>query len=297
MALQYKPHRHARRQPWPRSTFGLLLRGQLHRWGCAPPSLARQLAAHRSLLTHLIAPLEQSGHSALLFIALDRGCGAAAAAPLLTLYGRRLALARAVRASTQPEGMRAALRLFASAAAARECDFLLVLRHDLRLLRPVTAWTLQPHKLGLASKCERGAWGLFNCSSDLLFVVPRRLLGSFTASVGVNLDQPRLDAGANRSRYERWLYSARGCCFSARCVMGGWGHGCYNVLAARLGTQSLYFVFSMPLFVPSMRGGGSVLIHKDYEVAECRHMERGQRPLYRERALCEGMPNRSQFIP
>lgn len=207
----------------------------------------------------------------------------------------RVALGSKVKAHSQPEGVRAALALYSSALETSACDFLLLIRYDLTFHSPIYRWALNPSLLGIASKCEFVAWATFNCSNDVLYFVPRKYIAAFGSAVGVNLDEALLEGDSNASHYERWLHRARGCCFSDNCTMGGWGHGCYNVLGSRIGYKHLNFVFSMPPPVFG-KGLGTVLIHKDYELAECNDLPLNRRPEYRKREVCERGLNRSEYL-
>ena len=108
-------------------------------------------------------------------------------------------------------------------------------RHDLELLAPLAGWRCDlGGALNVAAQCEAAAWARYRCVSDLLFTVPRRLLGAFNASVGSH-------AGASRN-------SAGQCgCFDGGACPGRpqmrrtshlvTGHDCHNVLAARLAAE------------------------------------------------------------
>ena len=229
------------------STFGLLLRGQTHRWGCHDWSIALQQKASASHVTKVVQPLEAAGHHVRVILALDRGCGRAAYRMLAREYGgpRLVALMRTVGpSSTQAENIRAAINLYLSSTVVGS-NFLVLLRYDLTLHRPISTWGMHPQRLGIASQCESWAWNMYNCSSDILFVVPQPLLSAFNTSVGDNLDW--------KLEQTNWLHRARRCCFMAACIKGGSGHGCYNVLGhhPRIGYSQLSFLFDWPPVTPA----------------------------------------------
>ena len=96
-------------------------------------------------------------------------------------------------------------------------------RHDVQLLSPLDRWAcnlaqprFSPTVLSVGSQCDQRAWRSFNCTSDLLYAVPRALVAAFSQTIGTH---------------------AKGrehCCFSGGCLGQG-GHGCLNLLAPAMG--------------------------------------------------------------
>ena len=65
---------------------------------------------------------------------------------------------------------------------------LVITRHDVTLLSPVTSWLCALHAtINVAAKCEPAAWSRYRCVSDLMFTVPRGRLHAFNASIGSHL--------------------------------------------------------------------------------------------------------------
>ena len=102
-------------------------------------------------------------------------------------------------------------------------DMVILARHDVQLLSPLDRWAcslaqprFSPTVLSVGSQCDQRAWRSFNCTSDLLYAVPRALFAAFSQTIGTH---------------------AKGrehCCFSGGCLGQG-GHGCLNLLAPAMG--------------------------------------------------------------
>ena len=121
-------------------------------------------------------------------------------------------MAQVITARSQSERMRAALQFYGRLA---QHDFLIVTRHDLTLLSPITSWSspsLEPNRVYVGSKCEPRTWQSFHCTSDIFYVIPRPLLEQFNDSIGVQ--------------------THRACCFnecaSFSVEFRNTGHGCYQ---------------------------------------------------------------------
>ena len=218
------------------------------------------------------APLMAAGHMVRVYLAFDRGCedDYAALAREVWPYGP-VAATEVVNATSQPDGVRAALGLYFARAALQPSDYLLLLRWDLTLRLPIGRWTIDPYRLALASVCEDWAWKVYNCSNDVAFFVPRRMLPAFNASVGANDDAALVAAHQAAGQKVPWMDRARRCCFNEQCLGGGGGHGCLNVLAARLGHAALTFAFGPPQ-KSRWAGQGTVLFHSAYSLVSCRHI-------------------------
>jgi len=198
----------------------LLLRGEIYRWGCDAFGVAKQREVAAAYNSMLLTPLEQAGHCVHVVLALDRGCGRERDADLIAMYGDRVALATRIATKRQPSNTRAALDLVTTDAAVRDrYDFVVFARHDVRLLRPLSRWACNLARaapsadvLSVGSQCAPREWRAFNCSSDLMYVVPRALLTPFSQQVG---------RVTSRSKEH--------CCFHPWCLGQG-GHGCLNLL-------------------------------------------------------------------
>ncbi|KAL1503872.1 hypothetical protein AB1Y20_012336 [Prymnesium parvum] len=279
---------------WPKSTFAMLLRGQTHRWGCEDWGLALQLESARSHVEHIAQPLEAAGHRVRAVLTLDRGCGNSSYLSLAEEYARAATHRRPVLAQLVPpsrhqaENVRAALDLYLQKGSPERDDYMILLRYDLTLLASITRWALHPARVHVASRCEPWAWRTYNCSNDLLFVVPRALLGAFNASVGVNLD-----AAKHAAQPKAWQHRAFRCCFHAQCIVHGSGHGCLNVLArhpAVGGVHSVGLLFRPP-HTPAGLRVGDVLVHPAYRVASCRQLPADRKAAHRSRAVCAFLSN------
>lgn len=100
----------------------------------------------------------------------------------------------------------------------RRHDVLIVTRLDLTLRAPLSRWSCDPtdpSQLSIASQCRPSAVTGWNCTNDILHMVPRRFMGPYMSAVGAPRSLP-----------------STGCCFHASCTKSG-GHGCYNALVSR----------------------------------------------------------------
>ena len=102
-------------------------------------------------------------------------------------------------------------------------DMVILARHDVQLLSPLDRWAcslaqprFSPTVLSVGSQCDQRAWRSFNCTSDLLYAVPRALLDAFSRTIGTRAP------------------GREHCCFSGGCLGQG-GHGCLNLLAPAMG--------------------------------------------------------------
>ena len=325
------------------SRFALLLRGEAFRWGCDDSGVERQLHAAASHDEHIFRPLARAGHTLEVYLPfrLDGSCSSG---PARTALRDRLAHAYGgsgsgrdervsvsvtdVSARGQSEGFRAALDWFLASRDALEHDFVLLTRFDLELRRPLDRWwsgSVLPRvpslaalrdSVSFASRCEYAAWTQWNCTSDLLYVVARRHLLAFNASIGavqrrsgappppppppppqqlpelpelqLRLPQPPAHAAAfdAEAAYRVWRQRTGWCCFSTHvraaniaaepaepgaaptCSAKLIGHGCYNVLARRIGASKLRFLFPMPANKrrDDPGGGGGIGVHPKYYV-------------------------------
>ena len=161
-------------------------------------------------------------------------------------------------------------------------------RHDVQLLSPLDRWACSlarprpnPMTLSVGSQCDQRAWRSFNCTSDLLYAVPRALLGAFSNTIGTR------------------AVGREHCCFSGGCLGQG-GHGCLNLLAPAMGAASVAsFVADgqVDFCWPPMRFKVSEWNH-NYHVPQCADLP-GRKPgsIWRCRipALSTGRPYQEEI--
>lgn len=225
----------------------LLLRGEAFRWGCTEQALEMQQRAYASHVHRLVAPLEAQGHCFDVYALTsgDGGCGEAALRHALYSLGPRLRGWAVERVAHQAEAMRKAVDFYVAASTPSGGHAqLYISRHDVRLLSEVGRWGGSAEQLRFASRCEERAWASYRCVSDLLFVVPRKLLATFSAGVGSH------DGMSHNSDGQCGCFDAT-CPSSVGVLSNGLrrsnlisGHDCYNVLARKAGgTDKLGFVW------------------------------------------------------
>jgi hypothetical protein len=196
-----------------------------------------QLAAVRSYANLLIEPLEHDGASVFVYLALHGECNSSVNRVLQGVPGiaERLAAATPIFAydldnrtagwaSNQGTAMRNALDFFLAETRRKPVDVLIVTRYDLTLRAPVSTWSCDvggtvdrgvSSRFGFSAQCQAAEWNGFNCTYDILYVVPQRHIDAFSRAVGVG--KTHQNAGIN------------GCCFHQSCLKSG-GHSCYNAL-------------------------------------------------------------------
>lgn len=250
-------------------SVAIVLRGAAYRFGCDAIGVAFQDNVLHSLTVNISKPLERLGHRVEFFMPLD-GKSCADEELWHRLLHRRgihvrasaMALWRA-QGNNQGGGVKAALDLFAPFAGAY--DLMVLARYDTQIMMPVDHWTCNildsGGKIGLAAPCEDAAWQQWNCTNDMLWVVPRVKLESFIATVGVQKGPMRrlpiwyMDQRTGRKVWARGIVDA---CFDAINVSKpnrtmfkmpqgyGSGHGCYNRLVRRIGLGRLQFCWANP---------------------------------------------------
>jgi hypothetical protein len=230
-------------------SYALLFRGEAYRYGCNEHGTRVQdniMRSHHEMVTR---SLEACGSTVDILLAIDtRGCAnSSLRARLASWHEDHVRIAKPVVAHTQPQNIRASLNMFLPYAL--RYDMLIVTRYDLYLRQPFRQWPgcQDPTRIGIASRCERNQWFQWNCSNDVLFVVPREHLWAFNASVGSSLAACFASSGESVSRS----------------VPKGLGHGCYNSLASRVGAEQLSFCWPI---LPR----GSVTMQNDYYQC-CKH--------------------------
>ena len=210
-------------------SVALLYRGETYRWGCDEVGVAKQRSVLTAYRRMLIEPLEATGHCVHIFLVMDRGCPARDG-EIERWAGDRLAFSRRVHTYSQPENARSVLDLYAADGAPARYDFTAIVRYDVHLLTPWHRWgcrRLDATVMSFAAKCDRRMWNSFNCTSDLLYVIPRALFAAFSSQVG------RRVGVSEGGRAEH-------CCFNMQCLGHG-GHGCLNLLRPHLHGTRVHF--------------------------------------------------------
>ena len=237
----------------PKLTYALLFRGVAYRFGCDGPGLHLQDAVMQSYQDMIVEPLEACGSTVHIFLAVDmRGCANS------TLHGRLRSSFESsrikrygilVNTTSQLANVRQSLNLYLPSA--QEYDMLIFTRYDVRLLQPYRSWPgcQSADRIGIARRCELMQWDQWNCSSDILFLVPRAHLAAFNASIGVAV-KPQ-DSRSFLTRVHSAAKVAPTACFASTGESGivshgvpvGAGHGCFNAFAERIGTEKIDFCF------------------------------------------------------
>lgn len=194
-------------------------------------------------------PLQHCGATVDVFLSQDlRGCANSTLHQrLVRWHGKHVRTSQVVVARTQGQNLHRTLQFFGQFAA--EYDAMILTRYDLRLLRPIGEWPgcHDTSTVGVASRCEAEQWKNWNCTNDILFVVPRSHLWAFNASVGAAVRPEDSRYFSVRRRKAKVNPSA---CFATSGetvspgVPKGLGHGCYNSLAARIGYEQLSFCWA-----------------------------------------------------
>lgn len=106
---------------------------------------------------------------------------------------------------------------------------LVIARHDVRLLSPVTSWLCDLNaRVNVAAKCEQAAWRRYRCVNDLMFTVPRGRLAAFNASIGSHLGASTRKADGQCGCFVRGACPGRPTLPHRSHLITG--HDCYNVL-------------------------------------------------------------------
>lgn len=245
--------------------FALLFRGEAYRWGCDNAAMRRQHISIESHVTHLVQPLQALGHRVSLLLAYH--CECSNAPNTLTLAANSSLLHNVGTSPNQAHAIARAMRWFRTVDAAVQHDALIVTRFDLTLRAPLHRWGCDPTnalELGVASRCKASAFSGWNCTNDILHVVPRRYLGIYSGALGA----PRAPVSAGG-----------GCCFHPNCVKAG-GHGCFNALVSRgVPSDKIRFCF------PQSQTLVSVLLPNDFfELSQCTDLparSASQRPTFK----------------
>ena len=235
----------------------LLLRGEAFRWGCGEAARVRQQEALDSHHEHLTRPLEERGHRVSVLLAYHSQCTNAS---VLLRRGAQHDI------GVSPNQAHAVIRAVAwLELLSSTYDLLVLSRFDLTLRAPVNRWScdlLNPRTLSIASRCK--AFEKWNCTNDVLHVIPRRYFAPFVGAVGAPRTEP-----------------AAGCCFHAGCVKAG-GHGCFNALVSR-GVPASRISFCWP---QSQNLVDVLRPNAYFELSQCADLPRGSyaaRPAFKGR--------------
>ena len=165
------------------SHYALLLRGQTHRWGCDAVGRELQRAALRSQIEMLVSPLGGVD----IFLSLSRSCNSTCDDDVREAVGRTNVVSeRNATAREQSANVQSAVGWFMRTAEARYRT-LVMMRYDVLLLSPVTAWACNPSdpdRISLASPVEERMWLRYNWTSDLMQIVPQRWFRVFADALG-----------------------------------------------------------------------------------------------------------------
>jgi hypothetical protein len=227
-------------------TYALVIRGEAYRYGCHEHGVMLQDAIMESQRDMITESLRSCGAKVGVFLPIDpRGCANITLLQrLASWHGKHVHSSATVIARTQGQNVRGALQLFSSWAA--DFDTMILSRYDLRILQPFSTWhgCQDSSTIGIASRCEMQQWRNWNCSSDILFVVPRALLWAFNASVGASLyahDSRYFNAPRGKAKLNPSACFAPSGESTSPGVPKGLGHGCYNSIAHRIGYEQLSF--------------------------------------------------------
>lgn len=167
----------------------MVFRGQAFRNGCDAEGLASQLADYRSIDEMLVLPLEMQNGTVDVHVTVSTPCGNASyTGAIKSHHGSRLKSYMEVPAeSSQYQGasMKAAVdHLISQDLDGSVYDFVLFVRHDLKLLKTLDCALSRAPTVRLGNMCEEpyGVEGL--AVSDILHIVPRQYLTGFQAAIG-----------------------------------------------------------------------------------------------------------------
>ena len=231
------------------SKYAMLLRGRAYEFGCDMPGIRLQehvLHSHHAMISE---PLEELGHTVDVFLALSSACDNVTDSTLAAefpqrlsnnkhLHNGRLKAAKNVSTFAQHFNIRSALNMIiAETNNLAAYDFLVVMRYDIRMLRPITSWDCRPTSLGSASILTDHSWRQEKRTSDLIYVVPKVHWPAFNVSIGKK--------------------SREGCCYNNGCHflpyswgnLGRSGHWCIKIFDEHVagGMRNMSFCFAKGL--------------------------------------------------
>mmetsp|Transcript_1363 Transcript_1363/g.3512 ORF Transcript_1363/g.3512 Transcript_1363/m.3512 type:complete len:414 (+) Transcript_1363:44-1285(+) len=240
----------------PARAVALLFRGETYRWGCDELGASKQRTVMQAYMKMLVKPLEELGFCVHIFLVFDRGCPDLER-ETVAICGDRVALTHRVHTNSQPENVRAVMDQFLATQHANKYDFVVLARFDVQLLTPFYTWgcsTLDPRRLSVAAKCDPRMWKAFNCTSDLLYIIPRNLFIMFASQLGRRVSVS--EGGIER------------CCFNMRCLGNG-GHGCLNLLSSHLQEEGVNFCWPQAVHKVSEW-------NPNYMVPQCNDLPKGK---------------------
>ena len=148
-----------------------------------------QDAAMQSQNQMITRSLQECGHAVDVLLTVDqRSCASnneTLVRQLSHWHGETARDTWHITATSQATNVRAALNHFRAVAA--RYDALILTRYDLLLKQPIRTWPGYPSSHGtiaVGSKCGSESSFTWNCTSDIIFVVPRDLLWAFDEAVG-----------------------------------------------------------------------------------------------------------------
>lgn len=239
----------------PTLSYALLLRGQPYRFGCDQQGVLVQDVFMRTHYRMLAKSLEAcDGTTVGVFLAFDtRSCANASLLARLSSWvpPNRLRASQPVHATTQHEQARGSLDVFMPSAYAY--DVLIMTRFDVRIKTPFRSWSgcQDPTRFGFASQCEPLFWSEWNCTNDILHVVPRQHFWALNATVGEDLPPHSSRRFHVLGGHGKMATITPTACYARsgeradRGIPTGAGHGCFNALRNRVGDGG--FDFCWPL--------------------------------------------------
>ena len=243
-------HAALRQCPTVKMAYALLIRGQQYRFGCDNRAIEVQDAAMRSQYSTITQSLRECGHTVDVLLALNwKSCAnETLLARLATWHRGSVQHTWQMHSNSQPENVRLVLDTYRPIA--HRYHVLIVTRYDLVLKRPMHHWPGcqdQESTVGFSDLCDDVKWKSWNCTGDLMFVIPRKHFWAFDDAVRRPPLQPtrvydHIDHRNRQRVYSKIMPSA---CFmdkheiTTKGFPHGAGHGCYNAVADRIGYQPL----------------------------------------------------------
>lgn len=238
-------------------SLAVVLRGTAYRFGCDILGVVLQDHAMRSMHTALSQPLEARGHQVNYFMPLYNASCADDSLwnRLVAIHGTRVRVATKVLWSNngygQGAGVRVALNLFMPYASSYAV--MLLVRYDAAIIAPIDGWPCRLEGsdwIGLAGPCERETWMQWNCTNDMLWIVPSSRFISFNQSVGKSGKKVTYVHTDSKTHRKTSVSLCPSDCFEklshfrhSTAPLGA-GHGCYNQIGRRIGYSHLEFCWA-----------------------------------------------------
>jgi len=216
--------------------------------GCKHEAADEQQEATRSMMQHVVWPLQARQNQVDIYATETSGIGApcALAPTLQSLYeevppqglatGGRVrvaAFAPVERLAGQAESMRFAMDMFKNASAGAAYDLIMFVRHDMIWTLAIDAWPppVDFAKFSFLSRCQKNQGGDVeewaklgrSCVNDVLLLVPGGMFAAFDETVGAE----------------------GGKCFEAGFRHGA-GHECYEAVATATGEPPAFATDYVP---------------------------------------------------